>query len=215
MRLKGLRRAIGLSIICLSIVFLLWSYLPAGTLSSSFPTANGIVEISYPRFTRVGEVFELRIRLRREIPMSRATVAEGEPTKKLQPSPTSNPVDVQDESDLSHVSFRLEIPGIQVEPGGEVSQRVDSGKEAVFVWRARGEGAGLYPGELWIHLLSAPGETTKSERRLLAVPPVEIRVTNLLGMGIYQISIFGIAGFTVGILLCLDWIISVYNRTRR
>jgi hypothetical protein len=227
MRLKNLRRAIGLVMISLSIALLVWSYWPAERqyIHSNIPAAmyrsvgsltpaqadDWKMEFSYPRVVRRGEAIEMRVTLEQPPPAGPTQLEMENPSYQ-----TNVNNSMTKEPGHSIVSFRLEIPGIQVEPVGEVSQRLDPGKKAWFLWKARVEGTGLYPGTIWIHLVSVPDASPANDgRRLLAAPSLEIRVIDLLGMGVFQTTVLGIVGLIAGMIFCLEWIVFTVNQMRR
>jgi len=119
------------------------------------------------------------------------------------------------------VEARLDMAGVEIVPGGELSEPLRPGREVSFVWSVRPTALGVYRGTVWAHLLFIPladdqdGELTAS-RRPLTAQIIEIKAINFLGLGGAAARILGGVGTIVGSALGLDPLFSfLWKRLRK
>lgn len=166
-----LRYLLALPLLLLAVVLLAWGLWPAGqnerTLILS-PDNIQLVRLSSPlllrlrtpRFARVGDPLAVQLQC---IPQGEMGSAEN--------------------TSLSVMArARLEMSDVEVRPAAAVSQPL-LGDSLLFYWRITSRQTGEHQGRLWFHLetVSATEEGADQEQ-VLAVMPVEVKVSAFLGL---------------------------------
>lgn len=104
---------------------------------------------------------------------------------------------------------RLDLAGMEILPGAEISETLRPGQDLTFYWSVRPEQAGEYRGTLWLHLHFIPKEPAGEESRIaLTAQRIEIQTVNMLGLGGAPARVLGAVGTLAGSLIGLDTIAS-------
>lgn len=204
----GLRRAGGIALAISGLVVLLWGSWPArqvthelsysygkalnlpagwGGLQPPPSLANGVFSLQWPAWIRLGD--EGKIRLELQDSGSQALCPET----------------------ISSAAFtligRLELPGIPVLPGNELTQSIIPCKPVFQAWVVQAWKSGLASGTLWLYL-GAVGlpEDSKQELALAAVP-LEISLISLLGLSGAQARLVGVLAILIGPALNIDLLV--------
>ncbi len=114
---------------------------------------------------------------------------------------------------------RLDLAGMEIVPGAEISESLRPGQPVNFFWSVRPGEPGDYRGTLWLHLRFIPIEPGGQEERIaLTAQQIEIRAVNLLGLGGTPARLLGVAGTLAGSLLGLDniasWLWGIIRKNR-
>ena len=75
----------------------------------------------------------------------------------------------------------LDIAGMEVQPGGIISEPLLPGQSVVFYWSVRPEAAGNYEGTAWLHLRLVPKAGGEESRIPISVQFVTIEVKSFMG----------------------------------
>jgi hypothetical protein len=118
----------------------------------------------------------------------------------------SGPVDSADVYDTHNVvaQARLDMPGVEHSPQGEISEPMRPGVPVQFIWKVRPLETGTQRGTIWLHLLFIPHDGSESSRQVLSVQKVEFEAVSLFGMGGPTARVIGTVGFFAGAFLGLD-----------
>lgn len=76
---------------------------------------------------------------------------------------------------------RLDMAGMQVQPGGTISEPLLPGGSVTFYWSVRPEKSGKYEGTAWLHLRFMPKDGGQESRIPVSVQFLEIEATSFLG----------------------------------
>lgn len=114
---------------------------------------------------------------------------------------------------------RLDLAGMEILPGAEISETLRPGQDVTFYWSVRPERTGDYRGTLWLHLHFIPKESAGEESRIaLTAQRIEIRTVNMLGLGGTPARVLGAVGTLAGSIIGLDniasWIWGAIRRRR-
>lgn len=96
---------------------------------------------------------------------------------------------------------QFDISGLQVSPSGTVSQPLAQGQSVTFYWSVLPEGAGVYRGTVWLHLLFVDKVTGEESRRAVSASLVEIEAVNFLGFSGSLARSFGVVGSIAGTII--------------
>lgn len=99
---------------------------------------------------------------------------------------------------------RLDMAGMQVVPRGDVIEPLRPGQSSTFYWSVRPEDVGTYRGTVWLHIRFIPLDGGDESRRPLSAQLIDIRATNLFGLGGVAARVLGGVGTVVGSVLGLD-----------
>lgn len=118
----------------------------------------------------------------------------------------SRPVDSADVYDTHNVvaQARLDMPGVEHSPTGEISEPMRPGVPVQFIWKVQPMETGTQRGTIWLHLLFIPHDGSESTRQLLSVQTIEFEAVSLLGMGGPAARVIGTVGLFAGAFLGLD-----------
>lgn len=76
---------------------------------------------------------------------------------------------------------RLDMAGMQVQPGGTISEPLTPGGSVTFYWSVRPEKSGKFEGTAWLHLRFLPKDGGQESRIPVSVQFLEIEATSFLG----------------------------------
>jgi len=204
----GLRRAGGIALAFAGLAVFLWGSWPARQIKHDIPysygkelalpagwdslqpppsLADGIFSLQWPAWMRLGDEGKIRLELSENLPQ------------------TDCP-DVENSHPFTIVS-RLELPGVVVVPGSELSQLIIPCRPIIQGWSLRPTGGQKTRGTIWLHLSAAglpPG--SKPEMAVAAVPLV-IPVTSLFGLSGAEARLVGVMAILVGLALNIDLLV--------
>ncbi len=96
---------------------------------------------------------------------------------------------------------RLDLAGVDVRPGGEISEPLLPGQSATFYWSVHPSSAGTYRGTAWLFLRFIDKATKEESRIPISAQNVEISTSEVLGMGGSLARTVGGVGSVVGAVL--------------
>lgn len=102
------------------------------------------------------------------------------------------------------VEARLELPGVEHSPPGEITQALLPDHPVRFRWEVRVGRPGAYPGTLWLHLRFRPPDGELESRKVLLAQRLEVRAASLLGLTGPWARALGSAGALIGAVFGLD-----------
>ncbi len=177
-----------LSLICFSLaaVLFVWSFWQPGRTEATIPIRSGEaiaaglpeqLNLTYPEGIRLGEVTEFVLSL------------EGREATGL-PS-------------TAQAEARLELTGVDIEPGSRLIQTVSPGRPVTFRWQVKPYEVGISEGMLWFYWTTS---ANNQEQRLpVLARPVQINVGGFLGWPVWVGQLTGLGlGVVGGILL---WVV--------
>lgn len=91
-------------------------------------------------------------------------------------------------SDMIYESYnlvaeaRIDLPGIEIIPKGEISQPLPLGKSLNFQWRISSDHDGIYPGMFWFYINIVQKQGGAHERRALLAYPIKVTSYSFLGL---------------------------------
>ncbi|MDK1029329.1 MAG: hypothetical protein QGM50_04680 [Anaerolineae bacterium] len=77
---------------------------------------------------------------------------------------------------------RLDMAGMEVQPGGTISEPLLPGSSVTYYWSVRPEKSGTYQGTAWLHLRFLPKDGGEESRTPISVQFLEIEVKSFLGV---------------------------------
>lgn len=115
---------------------------------------------------------------------------------------------------------RLDMAGVEVEPGEEISVPLRPGTSASFIWSVRPVDVGRYRGTVWLHLNFVPLEPGGQESRIpVTAQLIDIQAINFLGLGGTPARVLGGIGALAGSMISLDsllpWVLGRIRRRRK
>jgi hypothetical protein len=114
---------------------------------------------------------------------------------------------------------RLDMAGVEVKPGEEVSEPLLPGQSVTFFWSVRPTSSGTYRGTAWLFLRFIDKATKEESRKAVAAQTVEITATDFLGFNGNLARMAGGVGSVVGAILGLPFVDDVlkwfWKRIRR
>lgn len=215
------RRVFGVLLLLLSMVFLTWGLrsgeylvqstelassdmaLPgseqatgssSGSITAALAPEPRSLELSWPKSLRLGDDGTLRLTV------SLSSGSSGSSTGD------QTPPGIYESYNLVMQSH-LDLPGIERNPTGEVSQAMLPGQPVVFLWYLRPSTPGVFSGKVWLHMRFVPRSAGQEQRILLAAQQVDIEVVTRLGMSGNQARLYGSLGLVAGALLGLDGVL--------
>ena len=94
---------------------------------------------------------------------------------------------------------RLDMAGMQIQPGGTISESLLAGQSVTFYWSVRPEESGKFQGTVWLHLRFVPKDGSEESRMPVSVQFIEIEANSFLGfLSGRTARIFGALGSVVG-----------------
>ncbi len=96
---------------------------------------------------------------------------------------------------------RLDLAGVDVRPGDEISSPLLPGQSVTFYWSVQPIGSGTFRGTAWLFLRFVDKVTKAESRRPLSAQPLEISTTDLLGISGGLARTAGGVGSIVGAVL--------------
>ena len=174
-----------------------------------------LLTLEWPATLRQGDADTVRLSLEVD-PEGRITPSaeiEGHEVK-------GQPVEIPNLYDTHNViaEARLDLAGMQIAPGPEVSGPLRPGQKLSFYWSIRAEDVGAYRGTLWLHLNFIPRAGGEESRIAVTAQQLEIQVVNLFGLGGTPARLLGGAGAIIGSMLGLDnvagWVWGLVRRKR-
>ena len=204
----GLRRAGGIALAFAGLALLLWGIWPARQITHGIPysygkelalpsgweglqpppsLADGIFSMQWPAWIRLGDEGKIRLELQDSGSQAFCPEVAGSAAFTL--------------------NGRLELPGIALRPGSELTQPIIPCKPLFQAWVVQAGKSRLASGTLWLHLgaVGLPGNT-KPELALAAVP-LEIPLISLLGLSGAQARLVGVLAILVGLALNIDLLV--------
>lgn len=106
-----------------------------------------------------------------------------------------------DSTDHILVETRVEIQGVQIEPGEELIQPVRSGQNLTFKWQIAPYQSGDIEGELWIYLKILSADRGDVNRLPISIQSFHTQAVDLLGLTGQTARIFGIMGICIALIM--------------
>ena len=101
---------------------------------------------------------------------------------------------------------RLDLAGVDVSPGGEISEPLLPGQSVTFYWSVHPGSGGTYRGTAWLFLRFIDKVTKAESRSPVSAQTVEISTSDLMGMGGGVARTLGGVGSVVGAVLGLPFV---------
>jgi hypothetical protein len=101
---------------------------------------------------------------------------------------------------------RLELAGVQIDPGGLISQPLARGQSVIFYWSIHPNSEGHYRGVVWFSLRFVPVDGGPESEQPLAAVPVEFDVTSLFGLKAGPARILGAVGALASSILGIPFL---------
>jgi len=172
---------------------------PLSNFAQDQPYGKLIIEWSTR--LRVGDIYEIRLRL--VMDNSKDSLNSNEHAASKLKNGLLN--DHASQKKLGFlIESRLDIPGMQYQPTGNVREALYPGQQVKFLWTLRPPDAGDYRGTIWVYSKPLSLNSTSQERSVLGTQRIEMRVVELIGMEGKTARILGSVGCIVGLLLGLD-----------
>ena len=187
------RRLGAATLLLISAAFLAWGYWPADRfVRTQSVGSDRAVAGTVPARWQTTLVSPVRIRMGDSAllqltvgPESAAGAADSEPTGAY----------------LAHA--RLDLPGLDVQPSGLISEPMPVGGAASYFWTVRGSRVGKHDGTAWLYISRAPSGIDPQEPVPIAAQPVRLEVAALFGLGGGAVRTLG----TIGSLISLPLLI--------
>lgn len=107
---------------------------------------------------------------------------------------------------------RLELPGMDVNPPGLISQPLLPGQDVSFTWEVSSRAEGDFAGEVWLYLRFVPRAAGVEQQAPIAVKPVRVRAVSLWGLSAGAARAAGWGGVALGVILCLPFLDELLRR---
>lgn len=167
--------------------------LPEGAEKSTFGQTRNLV-LEWSSRVRTGDTGKIRLTLE--------PVREGEALDQNGTRPPARDELASAPRPLI-IQARLDMPGIQTDPHGEILQPLRMGVPLVYQWSLRPQAEGNYRGTIWLHLLVISQTADETRRQPLSVQVLEIESTSFLGLAGSEARLLGALGLVMGIILGL------------
>ncbi len=96
---------------------------------------------------------------------------------------------------------RLDLAGVDVSPGGDISEPLLPGQSVTFYWSVHPGSSGTYRGTVWLFLRFVDKATKQESRIPISAQTIEISTSDLLGMGGGLARTVGGVGSALGAVL--------------
>lgn len=96
---------------------------------------------------------------------------------------------------------RFDIAGVEVQPGGLISEPLAPGNSATFFWSIRPREAGIYRGTVWLYLRFVDKQSGEESQKTLSAQIVEIEAVNFLGLSGSFARTTGVIGSVLGTIM--------------
>jgi hypothetical protein len=96
---------------------------------------------------------------------------------------------------------RFDIAGLEVQPGGLISEPLAPGNSVTFFWSIRPREAGIYRGTVWLYLRFVDKQSGEESQKTLSAQIVEIEAVNFLGLSGSFARTTGVIGSVLGTIM--------------
>lgn len=96
---------------------------------------------------------------------------------------------------------RLDLAGVDVSPGGDISEPLLPGQSVTFYWSVHPGNSGTYRGTVWLFLRFVDKATKQESRIPISAQTIEIATSDLFGMGGGVARTVGGVGSALGAVL--------------
>jgi hypothetical protein len=157
--------------------------------------------ITFPKQIRLGDTRNVKLIL--DIPPTAGS--EGTPS-----STSSGLADIYQDNNLV-AEARLDLPGFEVSPFGELSSPIAPGKSLNLNWEISPNQKGIYAGNLWFYINIFPKEGGEKERQALFAVPLHIQCSPIFGLSTTTMRGFSGVLFLLGAGLIIS---SVFKKQK-
>jgi hypothetical protein len=206
---KKLRRLLSICLLGISIVLILWSFLPAQRLVEVHPVQpglKGVKPIGYKQPSLPGErqvrlewPSSMRIGDQSEILLEFEYMEEGSSASELE----AGFYDVYDSFNIM-AETKLEAAGVNIEPANPTRVSMLPGQSVHLKWLINPEQAGIYHGKVWLSLRFLPLDGSTPVQVPVYINEVELKVTSLIGLSASMARLVGAAGLLLSLLLVFN-----------
>lgn len=173
-----------------------WQFLP-GDLNAEVPQAifkAHTLSLSWPQKIRTGQVQTIKAIF------SPAPSEGGEKGMIEEGSPF---LEISEEYSVM-IEGRLELPGLEYSPEGQVSQLLQPNEPVTFVWNLKVENAAAYEGTMWLYLKFISKKNGQENKQVLTAQLLEFKGVDFLGLDYLSTRLIGSLGLAIGIILSFD-----------
>lgn len=173
----------------------------------SFPEERKLI-LEYSPIIRKGDRSEVKLGFIRS--------TSSTPTNNDLSSFEENYISVYDVYSVTAES-RIELNGVEVDPGGISGQVLPPGQDIQFMWTLKPGSSGVFEGITWLYLKLYPldGRSPLVEQAISA-QTLDIKIISLLGLNSNFWRFFGVIGLGIGIIvLKIENIRSFISSARR
>lgn len=153
------------------------------TLTGSEQSGSRRLRLTFPETLRPGDPGAVRADLSAEMP--RQALPAEEPQEHVL------------------VTARLEIPGVQVTPEGEISEPLRPGQPLSLQWMVSQVKPGVFNGTAWVYLRIIPRSGGEPTERAVAAFPLRLRIVNYGGLSAVTLRVLAGIGTAAGLALIL------------
>jgi hypothetical protein len=107
---------------------------------------------------------------------------------------------------------RIEMPGVILDPGGELIQPLVNGKPISLSWKLTPIETGDLEGEIWLYIKNISKDQNRGVRQPISIINIQARSIDLLGMSGQTVRIVGIIGVCIALILMKDSMIKFANQ---
>ena len=203
MRRLTILHVLAFIILTASLIFLAWGYYPAleDTQKLRVPGV-GQQSLTWTSRIRTGETGTLKLDFdSAELGIGgiAASGAETNNFENIRQFPLHS-------TDHILLETRVELPGVLIQPGEELIQPLQSGKELSFNWQFTPYESGEIEGEIWIYLNMLSEDQGDDSRYPISILSIHVLSMDLFGMTGQTARIFGIMGICIALILWRDLI---------
>jgi len=200
MRKSVIPKLLGLILLIASVSLLIWGYYPQQeeNLTLQIP-GIGQQSLSWTASFRAGDFGRLRLILSSaELELDRNAMLSNEGGKL-------DPVHQEILKDPYNIvaETRIELPGVRILPGAEMSQPMRPGEDLKTIWQIMPSESGTYHGEVWLYLHPISENQGDGIRQPISILNIHLKSIDLYGVTGRQARILGMVG--IGVLLLLWW----------
>jgi hypothetical protein len=206
---KKIRRLLSICLLAISIVLILWSFLPAQRLVEAHPVQPGLigvkaiggkqpslpgnrqVRLEWPSLMRIGDESEILLDFNYIEDITSASELK------------AGFYDVYESFNIM-AEAKLEAAGVKIEPANPTRVSMLPGQSVHLKWLINPEHAGTYHGKVWLSLRFLPLDGSTPGQVPVYVNEVELKVTSLMGLSSRMAQFVGGVGVLLSLLLVFN-----------
>jgi len=206
---KKIRRLVSICILAISIILILWSFLPEQQLVEVHPVQPSLVgvkpigekqpSLAGKRQVRLEWPSSMRIGDEGKILLDFEYLEEGSSTSVLE----AGFYDMYDSYNIMAES-KLEAAGIKIEPANPTRVSILPGQSVHLEWLINSEQAGTYRGKVWLSLRFLPLDGKTPVQVPVYINEVELKVTSLMGLSVSMARFVGGVGVLLSLVLVFN-----------